>query len=259
MIRLQKFLSRAGLASRRGGETLIRDGRVRVNGELATEPGVRVDPETDTVELDGRKVELGPPVWIALHKPRGYVSTRRDPQGRPTLYDLLPDECVGLFHVGRLDVESEGLVLLTNQGDLANRLLHPRYEIDREYRVEVEGRVSAAAVRRLLNGVTLDDGPARARAVKRLRAARSGHSQLAVVLREGRKREVRRMFEAIGHPVQRLLRVRFGPVSLGRLPPGRWRALSRDETGAIARTTDPKRRGSDRRRSERGRSDRRAR
>lgn len=234
-VRLQKLLSRAGLASRRRAEELIRAGRVRVNGERVTELGVRVDPDRDRVEVDGRVVVLPAPAWVALHKPPGYVTTRRDPQGRPTIYDLLPAELRGLFHVGRLDADSEGLLLLTNEGDVANRLLHPRYGVDRVYEAEVEGGVSAATERRLLRGIELEDGPARAQAVERRRAVTPGTTCLRITMRDGRKRIVRRMMAAAGHPVRRLVRLSHGPVRLGRLPPGGWRRLSPAEVAALHR------------------------
>ncbi|MGH7444268.1 MAG: pseudouridine synthase, partial [Longimicrobiales bacterium] len=161
-VRLQKYLSQAGVASRRAAETLMRDGRVRVNGQPATEPGTKVDPATDVVEVDGRRVKPAAPLWIALHKPRGYVTTRRDPQGRPTVYTLLPAEHRTLFHVGRLDYDSEGLLLLTNEGDAAERLQHPRYEVDRVYHVEIDGVLRDAARGMLLQGVSLEDGVASA-------------------------------------------------------------------------------------------------
>lgn len=237
VMRLQKFLSRAGVASRRRAEQLIREGRVRVNGTRVTELGLKVHPTGDVVEVDGRPVEPAAPVWIALHKPRGYLSTRRDPQRRATIYDLLPRELSGLFYVGRLDRSSEGLMLLTNQGDLAHRLLHPRYGIDRVYGVVVRGDVSDADVRRLLEGVELEDGIARADAVEREAGRRPGLTRLRLTLREGRKREVRRMMRALGRPVRRLVRLRYGPVRLGRLEPGRWRRLSHEEVAALARST----------------------
>ncbi len=228
-VRLQKYLSQAGVASRRAAETLMRDGRVRVNGKPATELGTKVDPARDVVEVDGRRVRPAQPVWIALHKPRGYVTTRKDPQGRPTVYALLAAEHHGLFHVGRLDYDSEGLLLLTNEGDAAERLQHPRYEVDRDYHVEIDGTLSEAARRTLLQGVALEDGMARARALHRLGGAARGGERWAVTLREGRKREVRRMFDAVDRPVRRLRRVSFGPIELGSLEEGRWRRLSAAE------------------------------
>lgn len=234
-IRLQRLLSMAGLASRRRAEELIRAGRVRVNGERVTELGVRVDPAVDRVEVDGRRVEPARPVWIALHKPKGYVTTRRDPQGRPTIYDLLPPAYTRLFHVGRLDADSEGLLLLTNQGDVAHRLLHPRYGVDRVYEAEVAGRVTAATERRILEGIELEDGIARAHALERVPGGPAGTTRLRVTMRDGRKRIVRRLLAAAGHPVRRLVRLSHGPVRLGRLRPGAWRRLTPAELAALER------------------------
>lgn len=232
-VRLQKFLSQAGVASRRAAEALMQAGRVRVNGRPATEPGTKVDPARDVVEVDGRRIRPARPVWIALHKPRGYVTTRRDPEGRATVYALLPPQHRRLFHVGRLDFDSEGLLLLTNDGDTAERLQHPRYEVDRVYDVEVAGALSDDARRRLLAGVALEDGPARARGLRRRRGAPAGHERWAVTMREGRKREVRRMFDAVGCPVRRLVRVRYGPIELGSLAAGAWRELTAAEVRAL--------------------------
>lgn len=244
-MRLQKFLSRAGVASRRASEGLIEAGRVRVNGAVVTQLGARVDAAADVVEVDGRRVEESAPVWIALHKPAGYVCTRRDRHGRRTIYDLVPAEHRALFHVGRLDLESEGLVLLTNQGGVANRLLHPRYEVDRVYEVEAKGRATQTTVRRLLAGVELDDGPARAHDARVLEA-RASWSRLRLTMREGRKREVRRMLEALDHPVRRLVRLRLGPVELGDLAPGAWRLLDDAERAELRRFTARRAAGSER-------------
>ena len=232
-VRLQKFLSQAGVASRRAAETLMQQGRVSVNGAPATELGVKVDPERDVVEVDGRRIEPATPVWIALHKPRGYVTTRSDPEGRSTVYALLPAEHHALFHVGRLDLDSEGLLLLTNEGDTAERLQHPRYEVERVYEVEIDGALSDATQRLLLQGVELEDGLARALALDRLSDARGGRERWSVTLREGRNREVRRLFDAVGHRVQRLKRVRFGPLELGRLKAGEWRRLQPAEVARL--------------------------
>lgn len=234
-VRIQKFLSRSGVASRREAEDLMRQGRVRVNGEVVSELGSRVDPDDDTVEVDGREVSRPPPRWILFHKPRGVLTTRSDPHGRTTVYDVLPDAARGLRYVGRLDRDTEGLLLFTNQGDALHRLLHPSGEVDREYRVTVEGRPDEGTVARLREGVELDDGPARA--VEARIVEEVGHGVvLALVLREGRKREVRRMCEAVGHPVTHLVRVRFGPVRLDDdLPPGEWRDLRDDEVRALRR------------------------
>lgn len=227
-IRLQKFLSQAGVASRRASEEMIVQGRVRINGKVVTELGVRVDPTRDRVQVDGQRVRPAPQEWFALNKPRGYLSTRSDPEGRPTLYELLPPPMRRLFYVGRLDYDSEGLILLTNDGDTANRLLHPRYGIERDYEVELDQPIESDALARLRRGVELEDGPARAESVRR----RSGNV-IVLTLREGRKREVRRMFEAVGHRVRRLRRVRYGPVKLGRLPTGQWRHLEEHELAAL--------------------------
>ena len=232
-VRLQKFLSQAGVASRRAAETLMQQGRVRVNGKPATELGVKVDPDSDVVDVDGRRIRPAAQLWIALHKPRGYVTTRSDPEHRPTVYTLLPAEHHGLFHVGRLDLDSEGLLLLTNDGDGAEQLQHPRYEVERVYHVEIDGVLTPALQRSLRAGVELEDGTARVLALGRLAPARGGRERWAVTLREGRNREVRRLFEAVGHRVQRLKRVRFGPIELGRLKSGEWRQLAAAEIAQL--------------------------
>lgn len=225
VMRLQKFLANAGVASRRKAEALISEGRVKVNGRVITELGTRIDDARDVVMVDGRKITAGEPVWIALHKPRGYVSTRHDPQGRPTVYDLLPASLHGLFYVGRLDMDSEGLVLFTNDGDTANRMLHPRYEVRRVYDVLVRGELKPDRVKQLLEGVELDDGVAVAEQVRVVGVMRN-QTRLRLTLREGRKREVRRMLWAVGHKVLRLKRTSYGPIRLGRLPAGKWRKLT---------------------------------
>jgi 23S rRNA pseudouridine2605 synthase len=227
-IRLQKFLSQAGVASRRGGEDLIASGRVRVNGETVRELGTRVDPSSDVVEVDGLRVREAKTAWYALHKPRGYLSTRSDPQGRATLYDLVPEPMRRLFYVGRLDYDSEGLVLLTNDGDTAHRMLHPSFGVEREYEVDLVRNVDALLPGRLLEGVELEDGMARAESVRRTASKR-----LVLVLKEGRRREVRRMMAGCGHDVARLRRIRYGPVSLGTLEPGAWRPLDAREIDAL--------------------------
>lgn len=232
-VRLQKFLANAGVSSRRKAEELITAGRVRVNGQVVTELGTKVDPGVDKVMVDGRQIESAAPVWIALNKPRGYVSTRSDPQHRPTIYDLLPKNLQSLFYVGRLDVDSEGLILLTNVGDVAHRLLHPSYQVARVYDVLVNGTVGPDTVQRLLHGVELEDGVARAESVKVLAARTPGQSRVRLVLKEGRKREVRRVMQAVGHHVWRLRRVSYGPVKLDKLPPGKWRRLTEAELRAL--------------------------
>src|SRR5207253_1742571 len=167
--------------------------------------------------------------WIAFHKPRGFVSTRDDPQGRPTIYALLPEELHSLFYVGRLDIESEGLLLLTNDGDAAHRLLHPSFEVPRVYEVVVSKHVTPETIAKLNSGVELDDGISRAEDVQVSPSNRPGQSKLRITLKQGKKREVRRMMSAVGHPVRRLRRLSYGPIQLGNLPAGQWRELTADE------------------------------
>jgi 23S rRNA pseudouridine2605 synthase len=231
--RLQKVLARAGVGSRRTNEMLIAEGRVTVNGEVAV-LGRRVDPGRDRVALDGVPVVVDATVvhWM-LNKPAGYVTTAHDTHGRPTVLDLVPGE-PRVFPVGRLDLETEGLLLLTNDGDLAQLLTHPRHGVEKEYFVEVEGKPSPAALRRLREGVELDDGPtlpARARIVQESPALTT--TALAIVVKEGRKRMVRRMCATVGHPVVRLARTRIGPLRDPRLAPGTWRALTTEEVRAL--------------------------
>jgi 23S rRNA pseudouridine2605 synthase len=231
--RLQKVLARAGVGSRRTNEMLIAEGRVTVNGEVAV-LGRRVDPGRDRVALDGVPVVVDATVvhWV-LNKPAGYVTTAHDTHGRPTVLDLVPGE-PRVFPVGRLDLETEGLLLLTNDGDLAQLLTHPRHGVEKEYFVEVEGKPSPAALRRLREGVELDDGPtlpARARIVQESPALTT--TALAIVVKEGRKRMVRRMCATVGHPVVRLARTRIGPLRDPHLAPGTWRALATDEVRAL--------------------------
>jgi pseudouridine synthase len=233
LVRLQKHLARAGIASRRGAEAVILAGRVRVNGQVVSELGTKVDPERDRIEVDGRQIEVRPALWLALNKPRGFVSTRRDPQGRRTVYDLLSAEHRTLFTIGRLDIDSEGLLLLTNDGDAAERLLHPRYGVEREYAADVDGVPTTATLDVLRRGVTLEDGEARARRARLVRED-GRRARVALVMTEGRKREVRRMLEAVGHPVKRLRRVRYGPIRLGELPAGQWRQLEPREVARLA-------------------------
>lgn len=227
--RLQRILSRAGVASRRHAEELILDGRVQVNGRPVTELGQRADPATDVIAVDGIRVRLpGEAVYLALHKPPGYLTTADDPQGRPTIMSLLPS-FPGLFPVGRLDAESEGLLLLTTDGEWAQRVLHPRYGCTKEYLVEVEGRPAPATLARLRRPLALGGGETTTGAEVRLVDSLPGRSLLRIVLGEGRKRQIRRMCVAIGHPVQRLVRVRVGAVHLGSLRPSEWRRLTWDE------------------------------
>lgn len=231
-MRLNKFLSRAGVASRRAADRLIEAGRVRVDGEVVREHGVRVDPDRATVEVDGRRVRPASTTWIVLHKPPRVVCTRSDPRGRPTVYDLLPAEHRGLFHVGRLDVMSEGLLLFTNEGDTARDLLHPSREVPRRYRVLIREPVPEGLAARLARGVELEDGPARPEEV-RLGRTRDGRPVLRLTLREGRNREIRRMLRELGVGIRRLRRTGFGPIGLDGLPSGQWRPLDGREIESL--------------------------
>ena len=206
---------------------------MRVNGRTVTEMGVKVVPGKDQITVDGKPAELVAPMWIALHKPRGYVTTRDDPSDRRTVYDLLPEDLHHLFHVGRLDRQSEGLLLLTNEGAVAHRLLHPSFEIDKEYIATVEGDPALEDLQQLVEGVRVDEETLHAESVEVLPVADIDATRLRLILREGRNREVRRMLEAIGHPVQKLIRRRFGPVKLGNLRRGQWRPLSPNELRAL--------------------------
>jgi 23S rRNA pseudouridine2605 synthase len=231
--RLQRALARAGLGSRRACEDLIRGGRVAVDGRVAT-LGDRVDPTRQLVTVDGHRVSVDPELrYFLLHKPAGVTTTLSDPHAERDLTSFLP-EGGRVFPVGRLDRETEGLLLLTNDGDLANRLLHPSHEVEREYLAEVDGVPSERDLSRLRAGVELEDGPARA-VVARLTGASGERGAVRLVLTEGRNREVRRMLDAIGFPVRRLVRLRFGPVRLGDLPPGERRPLEADEVSALYR------------------------
>jgi 23S rRNA pseudouridine2605 synthase len=231
--RLQKVMARAGLGSRRVSEDLIAEGRVRVNGEVA-ELGRRVDVVHDRIEVDGALIGVAPGlVYYLLNKPVGVVTTAEDPQGRPTVIDLVPVE-PRVFPVGRLDLDTEGLLLLTNDGELTHRLTHPSYGVEKEYLAHVEGRPGRAAIRQLREGVELDDGitaPAQATQV--------APGIVRLVIHEGRNRQVRRMCEAVGHPVQRLVRTRIGPLTDRKLKPGGWRELTIDEVRALERASSP--------------------
>jgi 23S rRNA pseudouridine2605 synthase len=231
--RLQRALARAGFGSRRACEELIREGRVTINGREA-ELGDRVDPERDEVRVDRVRVAVDPGLrYFAFHKPAGMTTTMRDAHAATDLTAFLPPG-PRVFPVGRLDRDTEGLLLLTNDGELANRIMHPRYGIEKEYLAEVDGRATDRTIARLLRGVELDDGSAAARRAS-VRARSGGRSAVRVVMVEGRKREVRRMLEAVGLPVRRLVRVRIGPVRLGRLARGDVRELDPEETRALSR------------------------
>jgi len=236
-VRLQKVLAAAGVASRRRAEELIASGRVTVNG-VAAALGTRVDPQADVVRVDGDRVRTASNlVHLALNKPVGTVSAMSTDDGRPSVGDLVAGRGTGLHHVGRLDVDSEGLLLVTNDGALSHRLTHPGFEVPKHYLVEVDGPVPRALGRALRSGVELEDGPA---AVDEFRLVDStaGRALIEVVLHEGRNRIVRRMFDAAGHPVRRLVRTAVGPVRLGELRSGRLRHLSDAEVAALYRAVD---------------------
>ena len=227
--RLQKVLARVGIGSRRACEDLIAEGRVTVDGEVAV-LGRRVDVETALIELDGAPIGVRPDlVHYLLNKPAGVVTTADDPQGRPTVVGLVPAE-PRVFPVGRLDVDTEGLLLLTNDGELAHRLTHPSFGVEKEYVVELEGSPSRAALRRLREGVELDDGT-----TAPARAALLEPSVVRLTVHEGRNRQVRRMCDAVGHPVVRLIRTRIGPLADRSLAPGAWRELTGDEVRSLQR------------------------
>ncbi len=204
-------------------------GRVCVNGGVVTALGTRVVPGRDSVEVDGRPVVLPEARWVAFHKPPGVLCTRSDPHGGATIYDILPEDLSGLRYVGRLDRDTEGLLLLTNEGDASHGLQHPSRGVEREYAAWVEGDPVPATLERLVRGVDLVDGPARAERATLVERRGAGGACMSLVLTEGRKREVRRLLAAVGHPVVRLVRIRFGPIELGDLPSGRWRALTEEE------------------------------
>ena len=234
--RLQKVLARRGYGSRRTAEELIAAGRVRVNGAVVR-LGHRVDPDRDLVEVDGHVVSVKPGlVHYLLNKPAGVVTTASDPQGRPTVVELVPDE-PRVFPVGRLDAATEGLLLLTNDGDLAHRLTHPSFGVEKEYLAQVARPLPAGVLRRLREGVELEDGMT---APAQVSQPEPGLVRLTI--HEGRNRQVRRMLDAVGHPVERLVRVRIGPVSDRRLRPGEWRALTPDERRALEEASGVERR-----------------
>jgi 23S rRNA pseudouridine2605 synthase len=229
--RVQKVLAAAGLGSRRACEQLIAQGRVAVDGEVVG-LGAKADPVRNVITVDGERIHTDPSLaYLLLNKPQGVVTTVSDPQGRPTVMDLVPAN-PRVYPVGRLDRDTEGLLLLTNDGELANRLAHPRYEVEKTYVAQVRGVPKRHAVRALLDGVELEDGPARARSVRELGSS-ADKTLLELVLAEGRKREVRRMLAAVDIPLERLARVKIGPLPLGDIKPGKFRPLNGAEVRAL--------------------------
>ena len=239
--RLQKILSAAGIASRRAAETYITDGRVSVNGQTITELGTKADPDADDIRVDGRRIKTAARrLYILMYKPRGYITSRSDPQRRPTVIDLLAKGGVRdyVYPVGRLDYESEGLLLLTSDGDLAARLTHPSHEVEREYQVKVLGVPDDHDLQRLSKGILIDGRrtlPAEVRVLKIIEGTDAQHALLSIVVKEGRNRQVRNMFDAVGHPVDRLRRVRIGSITDEHIRPGEFRELDAKEIAGLKR------------------------
>lgn len=234
MIRLQKFLADAGVASRRESERLISDGKVRVNGEIVRVLGTKVDPAHDTVAVDNKEVRVRRKIYVALHKPAGFLCSRKDPKDRMIVSELLPKEWAHLFTVGRLDRESEGLIFLTNDGEFSLHLTHPRYGIRKKYVVRVVGRVESRDTEVFLRGVKDGQDFLKAERVH-IVSANNSHSTVEVDLIQGKNREIRRLFDIINRPVERLVRIQIGPIKLGQLPVGKWRVLSDTEVKSLLR------------------------
>jgi 23S rRNA pseudouridine2605 synthase len=233
LVRLQKLLAQSGVASRRKCEELMLAGEVKVDGEVVTRLGTKVDPTTAVIRVSGKRLPpVSAHVYLVLNKPRGVVSTMSDPEGRRTLTDFVADRRERLFHVGRLDTDTEGLILLTNDGDFAQRLAHPSYEVEKTYVAEVEGRVDKSVVRELLAGVVLEDGPVEVRRARVVSSA-ADRGIVELVIHEGRNRIVRRLLDHVGHPVRLLTRTAIGPVRIGSLRVGSLRELSADEVGSL--------------------------
>lgn len=245
-MRLHKYIANSAYASRRRAELLIQAGRVQVNGKVVREAGVSIAPGRDRVTINGDPVAPPPPLTIVLHKPPGFITSTHDTHERLTVMDLLPRRMQeeGVKPVGRLDQDTAGLLVLTNVGDLNHRITHPRYEIEKEYQVEVRGRPEPAALRRIEAGIVIEGertAPARISDV----AGRGGATSLKIVISEGRKRQIKKMFDAVGHPVSKLCRVRVGGLRLGALPEGEWRELTGEEIEALVGDRPPPSRGAD--------------
>ncbi|KQW50912.1 MFS transporter [Nocardioides sp. Root1257] len=237
LIRLQKLLAMSNVASRRKCEELMLDGKVEVDGEIVTRLGTKVDPRTAVIRVDGKRLPpVSEKVYLVLNKPRGVVSTMSDPEGRRSLGDLVADRPERLFHVGRLDTDTAGLIILTNDGDFAQRLAHPSYEVDKTYVAEVEGEIYRRTLKQLLEGVTLDDGPVTVSKARIIEAGKE-KSIVEIVIHEGRNRIVRRLMDHIGYPVRRLTRTQLGPVVLRGLLSGEMRDLTLDELGVLLDST----------------------
>lgn len=233
LIRLQKLLAQSGVASRRKCEELMLEGQVEVDGEIVTRLGTKVDPTKAVIRVAGKRLPpISPHVYLVLNKPRGVVSTMSDPEGRRSLGDLVADRPERLFHVGRLDTDTDGLILLTNDGDFAHKMAHPSFEVEKTYVAEVQGVPTRATLQRLRDTVVLEDGPVTVTSV-RIKQRLGEKAIVELVIHEGRNRIVRRLLEHVGHPVVRLSRTRFGPVAIGRLRRGEMRALDSNELGAL--------------------------
>lgn len=232
-VRLQKIIARSGITSRRKAEELIRHGLVTVNGETVMTLGTKVDPVADHIKVNGRHLKAQPPdMFLMLNKPLGYISTLHDPAGRPTIKALVPKPSLRLFSVGRLDYDSEGLLLLTNNGDIAQACLHPAHHVHKTYLVKIKGILEDSEIQQLRHGLMLEDGPTAPAKVKKAGKAEA-NSWVEITIHEGRKHQVKRMFEQIGHPVIRLKRIQFGPLNLGTLPPGQTRYLTDKEANDL--------------------------
>ncbi len=232
-VRLQKAIARSGIASRRKAEELIQQGLVTVNGETVMTLGAKVDPVHDHIKVNGRHLKSQPPdMFLMLNKPLGYISTLHDPAGRPTIKALVPKPSLRLFPVGRLDYDSEGLLLLTNNGDIAQACLHPAHHVPKTYLVKIKGILEDQEIQQLRHGLMLEDGPTAPAKVKKAGKAEA-NSWVEITIHEGRNHQVKRMFEQIGHPVIRLKRIQFGPLNLGTLPPGQTRYLTDKEANAL--------------------------
>ena len=244
MERLQKLLSMAGVASRRASEELITQGRVEVNGEVVRTLGSKADPATDTIKVDGRRLRFDARArYIVLNKPKGVVTTRKDPERRRTVIELLKGVREYVYPVGRLDYESEGLLLLTSDGDLAAKLTHPRHQVERVYEAIVVGTPEDTDLEKLRRGIFLDGSrtaPAQVRRAGTIKQGRQQLTRLTVTLHEGRNRQVRRMCASIGHPVRKLTRTRMGPIALGDLRPGQWRDLTEREVRLLREAASPR-------------------
>ena len=232
MVRLQKFLAEAGVASRRASERIIYEGRVSVNGQTVTELGTKIEPARDKVSVDGRLLKPKRKLYLALNKPAGYICTRRDPESRKIISELLPEEWSNLVPVGRLDCNSEGLIFLTNDGDFALRLTHPRYGTRKIYQATVEGRIEARQLGKLTEGIR-DEGELLKATRARVLSANNTQSVVEVELTEGKNREIRRMFKALGYEVSRLTRTQIGRIKLGELRSGKWRTLTEPEIKSL--------------------------